>query len=115
MRNGPFRARSLWTALTSVRKEVYPSRRTYVRPRPDPDWRRHADHAPRADRTPAGDLAVPRPVRGRPWLPADRPRDRRRRRARLAVDRARPPSEPRASRAPQARPDEAEGDRAHRK
>ena len=78
--------------------------RTHVRPR-----RRHADRAP------AGDLGLPRPLRRHARLSTDRARDRRGGRARLAVDRARPPREPRARRAAPPRPDEAARARARRR
>ena len=70
--------------------------------------------SPRAHRPPTGDLELPRRVRRPPRLPADRARDRRAGRARVAVDRARPSREPRARRAAQARPDEAARARADR-
>ena len=80
--------------------------RTYVRPTTTGE--------PDADDTTTGDLAVPRRVRGRARLSADRSGDRRRRRSRLPVDRPRAPREPRARRPAAPRPDEATRDRARR-
>src|SRR5581483_5210534 len=65
-----------------------------------------------AHRTPAGDLDLSRRLRRPARLPADRARDRRGRRARLAVHRPRPPGQPRAGGAPPPRPDEAARSRA---
>ena len=69
---------------------------------------------PNAHDTTTGDLAVPRRVRGRARIPADRARDRRRGRSRLAFDCSRAPRKSRARRSAPPRPDQAARDRARR-
>src|SRR5688500_650820 len=67
---------------------------------------------PEDDQPPAGDLPVHKAVRGQVRLPADGPRDREGGGARIVIDRARPPGEPREVRGPATRSHEAEGHRA---
>src|SRR5262249_48691671 len=60
-----------------------------------------------ADGTATGDLGLPRRLRRPPRLSPDRARDRRGRGARIPLDRARAPREPRARGPLAARPDQA--------
>src|SRR5688500_16861526 len=87
--------------LDAVRKDLYASERTHVRRPVTAQTRR-----PNAHRTATGDLAVPRRLRRPARLSPDRARDRRSGRARLPLDRARAPRQPRPGRPPPPRPAE---------